>query len=142
MRYLLKTRFMMIALLLFFVGASDLFAQGRGGRNMDPAKAAAEQLTAMTEALGLSDEQVAQVGPILQGTLEKQLKMRDSMRAGGGDRASMREKLGELNDMQNTQLAEVLSEEQMVKYKEWRKEMQKARRGGRGQGRPGDRGTR
>jgi len=140
MRYI-QTRFLMIALLLFFVGGADLFAQGRGGRDIDPEKAAAEQLTAMTEALSLSDEQVAQVGPILKSTMEKQLEMRKKMRSEGADRRAMREMLGELNDSHNTQLAEVLSEEQMTKYKEWRKEQQKNRRGGRGQGRPGNRGT-
>jgi len=126
------SRFVPIIALMLFVGSSDLFAQGRGGRqNVDPEKALAEQLKVLTKGIDLTDEQVALVTPILQNTIKKQGELRESVRGGNVDRRAMRGKIDELIKSQNAQMAEILSEEQMKKYKEWQKEQLNNRRRGR-----------
>jgi Spy/CpxP family protein refolding chaperone len=96
--------------------ALPLQAQQRGpgpGRGMGPDLD--RQMAELTEVLDLTDEQAVEVRAVLEVQAEK----RREMFAEGprGDREAMRAAMTELQEQTELQLAEILSEEQMEKYR-------------------------
>lgn len=85
-----------------------------------------EQMVQLTDALSLTDEQVISV----RAVLEVQSARRDEMLADGPpeDRQAMRAARMGLREETETQLAEILSEEQMGKYAELVEQRRQARR--------------
>ena len=73
-----------------------------------------EELIAQLE---LSDEQAPKVAEILSAALDVRIEMIEEIRSGEGRRQGMREKMAEINDETEASLADVLSEDQMEKYK-------------------------
>ena len=67
--------------------------------------------------LVLSDEQAPKVAEILSAALDVRIEMIEEIRSGEGRRQGMREKMAEINDETEASLADVLSEDQMEKYK-------------------------
>lgn len=91
-------------------------AQGRsrgGGRgpNLD------EQMETLVEQLELTDEQAESVRDVLEMQGERRREVFEGG-SGGGDREAMRAAMAELQEETNLQLAEILTEEQMVKFSE------------------------
>lgn len=91
-------------------------AQGpgqRGGRgpNLD------EQMERLVEQLELTDEQAESVRAVLEMQGERRREVFQGG-SGGGDREAMRAAMAELREETNLQLAEILTEEQMVKFRE------------------------
>lgn len=86
-----------------------------------------DQMTALTERLALDEEQVVQVRKILQTRAESRRERLQAAR-GSGDRNAMMQVMQELQQETETKLAEVLSDEQMEKYREYVAEQQQRRR--------------
>lgn len=95
---------------------------GRGfGMSLD------DQVTALTERLTLDEEQVVKVREILETQAESRRERLQGMR-GSGDRNAMMQAMQEMQQETETLLAEVLSDEQMEKYREYVAELQQRRR--------------
>ena len=114
-------------LLIAAAAAAPVEAQAqRGGRgfgmNLD------DQMTVLTERLELDEEQVTKVREILQAQVESRRERFQGAGRGSMDRAAMMQALEEMREETETKLAEVLSEEQMEKYREYVGE-QRQRRG-------------
>ena len=86
-----------------------------------------DQMTALTERLTLDEEQVVKVREILETQVESRRERLQGMR-GSGDRSAMMQAMQELQQETETLLAEVLSDEQMEKYREYLAELQQRRR--------------
>ena len=102
-------------------------AQQRGpgpGRGMGPDLD--QQMEELTEVLALTDEQA----PKVRAVLEMQGERRREMFAGGppGDREAMRAAMMELQEETEVELAEILSEDQMTKYRAHVAERMRGRR--------------
>ncbi len=130
-------RLLTVALLLGLGPAVTAHAQ-RGMLTPDQMKA--RMTTEMEDTLsklGLDEATTAKVRPILTAGIEKRLalfrEMREMREAGGGNRGArgaMREKMMKLEEETEKELAGVLSEEQMAKYRELVAEKRAARRRG------------
>ncbi len=95
-----------------------------------------DRLAALQKELDLTDEQVAQVKPILEDREAKMMKMREShrgMERTDENRQAMRAEMQSLNKDTDARLAKVLNEGQMKQY---RKMMQQRSRRMRGRGGP------
>ena len=104
---------------LFAIGLSAtpaLAQQGPGGRRM---LSPDERLAQLTEQLDLTDEQAEQMKPIID---EQTKKQQDLFQNAGGDRETMRAEMTKLVEEMDEQYAEVLTEEQMNKYREMRQQ--------------------
>jgi len=89
----------------------------------------------LTQDLELSEEQAAEVRPILEGQREKMQALRDEFGPPGDevDRDAMRERMREIAEETDERLAQVLDEAQMEQYRKMRhRQMRGRRRGGRG----------
>ena len=114
--------FVMVAL----AAAAPVEAQAqRGGRGAG--MSLDDQVTALTERLTLDEEQVVQVRGILETQAESRRERFQGMR-GSGDRNAMMQLMQELQQETETRLAEVLSDEQMEKYREYVAELRQRRR--------------
>ena len=95
---------------------------GRGfGMSLD------DQMTALTERLALDEEQVVKVREILRTETETRRERMQGMR-GSMDRDAMMRIMREMQEEMETKLGEVLSEEQMEKYRKYVAEQQQRRR--------------
>ena len=113
-------------LLIAAAAAAPVEAQARRGgggfgMNLD------DQVTALTERLELDEEQVTKVREILQAQIETRQERFQGAR-GSMDRNAMMQMMQELQEETETKLAEVLSDEQLEKYREYVAE-QRQRRG-------------
>ena len=89
----------------------------------------------LTQDLELSEEQATEVRPILEEQREKMQALRDEFGPPGDetDRDAMRERVREIAEETDEQLAQVLDETQMEEYRKIRHhQMRGRRRGGRG----------
>lgn len=112
--------------LVALAAAAPLEAQAqRGARGFG--MSLDDQMTALTERLALDEEQVVQVREILQTQAESRRERLQAAR-GSGDRNAMMQLMQELQQETETRLAEVLSDEQMEKYREYVAELQQRRR--------------
>jgi Spy/CpxP family protein refolding chaperone len=106
-----------VALLALGLAATPAFAQqGPGGRRM---LSPDERLAQLTEQLELTDEQSEQMKPIIE---EQSRKQQEVFENAGGDRATMRAEMMKLMEETDELYAEVLTEEQMNRYREMRSE--------------------
>ena len=97
--------------------AEPLEAQAqRGGRGFG--MSLDDQMTALTERLTLDDEQATKVREILQAQTETRRERLQGVR-GSGDRNAVMQLMQKLQEETETSLAEVLSDEQMEKYREY-----------------------
>ena len=121
-----------VMLALVLSTATPLLAQGQGqGRRMGQLDV--DSLVAdLTVQLELTDEQAAQLKPVLE---EQYTAMRELMMAArqSGDMDSARPKMEELRKQHHEKVAKILTEEQLKKYQEIQ---ESARRRGMGR-RPG-----
>ena len=124
MKILLKS---IIMVLLLTAGFANAQAQGKGGRDMDPAKRADKQTTMMAEKLGLSADQTVKVKAINQQYAEKaKATFGDKEK---GEKGQNREAHQALRTEQNAELSKVLTKDQAAKW-----EQMKADRKGEGRG--------
>ena len=113
-------------LMVALAAAPALEAQAqRGGRGFG--MSLDDQMTALTERLALDEEQVVKVREILEAQAESRRERLQGVR-GSGDRSAMMEMMRELQQETETKLAEVLSDEQLEKYREYVAEQQQPRR--------------
>jgi Spy/CpxP family protein refolding chaperone len=101
---------MIFAFLLFSCGQDQPIRQRRS-----PAESAA----LLKEKLNLNDEQKDQIKQILENQQDKMMELRDSF---SGNRMEMREAMRELRDETDVRIEEVLTDEQKIKYKEFKEE--------------------
>jgi Spy/CpxP family protein refolding chaperone len=129
MRYTF-TKFVFAAAITLLPALS--FAQPPGGgRGGNPEEMMARQLTAMKEAVGLTEDQEKAIKPILAGQMKKQ---REMMEAGPSD--DMREKMMAMRTETNDKIKKVLKEDQIEKFEKFQAEQRGRRGGGRGPGGP------
>jgi hypothetical protein len=120
-------------LLLSFWLAPASFAQGRGVNPEQMQERMEAQNEETIKELGLPKAKADLVRPILQTSLEKRMDLMKNRQ----DRQAMRAKMGDLDQETETKLAEVLSKEEMVKYKKIQEERAAQRGNRRGDGRQG-----
>lgn len=112
--------------LVALAAAAPLEAQAqRGARGFG--MSLDDQMTALTERLALDEEQVAKVREILETQAESRRERFQAAR-GSMDRNAMMRMMQEFQQETETLLAEVLSEEQVEKYREFVAEQQQRRR--------------
>ena len=113
-------------LMVALAAAAPLEAQAqRGARGFG--MSLDDQMTALTDRLALEEEQVVKVREILETQAESRRERLQGVR-GSGDRNAMMQLMQELQQETETRLAEVLSDEQMEKYREYLAELQQRRR--------------
>jgi len=116
---------------MFVFAAAITFAQPPGGgRGGNPEQMVARQLTAMKEAVGLSEAQEKEIKLLLEEQVKKQRAMMED-----GPSDDMREKMMAMRQETNAKVKKVLKEEQIEKFDKFQAE-QRGRRGG-GPGGPG-----
>lgn len=86
-----------------------------------------DQVTALTERLALDEEQVVKVREVLEAQAESRRERLQGAR-GSMDRNAMMRMMREFQEETETRLAEVLSDEQMEKYREYVAEQRQRRR--------------
>ncbi|WP_423925457.1 hypothetical protein [Candidatus Palauibacter sp.] len=112
-------------ILIAVAAAAPLEAQAqRGGRGFG--MSLDDQMTALTERLELDEEQVVKVREILQAQVESRRERFQGVR-GSMDRDAMMAMMREMQEETETRLAEVLTDEQMEKYREYVAEQQQRR---------------
>ena len=112
--------------LVALAAAAPLEAQAqRGARGFG--MSLDDQMTALTERLALDEEQVVKVREILETRAESRRERFQAAR-GSMDRNAMMQMMQEFQQETETKLAEVLSEEQIEKYREYVAEQQQRRR--------------
>jgi hypothetical protein len=72
----------------------------------------------LTEELSLSDEQRGQVESVLRDAAGKMVGLREEHGGGGGDREAARKQLRKIQRETESQLSEILDDQQMKRYKE------------------------
>lgn len=118
-----------VALLLLagLVSAPQAAAQQRGPMG-DPAAMVDDHMEALTEAVGLSDEQVALIRPIYEGQAAKLSEMMAGARGQGRSAMeAMRPQLEALRDETHSEVRANLTEEQIEPYEDFVKAQQKER---------------
>lgn len=88
-----------------------------------------EQNKELAQELALTEEQTPKFMEIMTAAVDERIEMFAEMRGGGGDRQGIREKMAALDEETTEKLAEVLTEEQMKKYKEIQANRPRRRRG-------------
>jgi hypothetical protein len=132
-------RLALITLLLMFFGNASVLAQGRGNsRMMDKDGYVAQELTAINEAVGLSEEQSTAISALLGTQFDARRDMMTALRESGGDMGAMRDKMTELSTKTDELITAQLTEAQVPKFAEFRQKQQ-AERGQRRRGGPGGR---
>ena len=112
--------------LVALAAAAPLEAQAqRGARGFG--MSLDDQMTALTERLALDEEQVVKVREILETQAESRRERFQAAR-GSMDRNAMMRMMQEFQQETETLLAEVLSDEQVEKYREYVAEQQQRRR--------------
>ena len=112
--------------LVALAAAAPLEAQAqRGARGFG--MSLDDQMTALTERLALDEEQGVKVREILETRAESRRERFQAAR-GSMDRNAMMQMMQEFQQETETKLAEVLSEEQIEKYREYLAEQQQRRR--------------
>ncbi len=102
--------------------------QGRGG---DPAQMLDRQMTAMKEAVGLTDDQEKAIRPILMDQMKQQ---RELMANGPSDES--REAMMKMQTAATAKIKKVLKEDQIEKFDKFQAERMNRRRGPGGPGGP------
>jgi len=109
--------------LVAFMAIGSCYAQQR-----DPAARLQVEIEGLTIALGLSQEDVAKITPIVTEAQTKQLEAFAKMREGGTlDRNQMREEITKMRAETDKKLKEVLSAEQGEKLDAYRKKQAEER---------------
>ncbi|MCL7973216.1 MAG: hypothetical protein M8835_01495 [marine benthic group bacterium] len=108
----------LLAILSLVITSTPSSAQqgGPGGRRMSSPR---DRLAQLTEQLDLSDAQVDQMRPIIEEQTKKQQKIFEE---GSGDREKMRGEMMKLMQETDERYAEILTEEQMTRYREMRQQ--------------------
>lgn len=123
----------LIGVVLFFaLAAGSASAQRRQSLSPEEQQERFEkQLEELVAVLELSEEQTPQFVEIMEATNADRVDLMEDMRA-GADRGAVRDKMVKLSEQTDLALADVLSSEQMEKYKE----IQAQRRSQRGRRNP------
>lgn len=143
-----------LALTVFIASPADAQWGGGGGQRQRPSaeeieKRRQEERTRLFETLKLDDAQAELVNSLLTVRDEKLMEMVELMRASFGDRETMREMRGEMQDLRvdtEKKIDAALTEEQRLLYKEYREKEREnrgwgpRRRGGQAGGGGGDAG--
>jgi hypothetical protein len=122
------------ALGLAFVPSLQAQGGGGGGRQMGtPEERATAQITALTEALALTPDQVTKIKPIL---VKQYTDQAAAMQAAGGDMAAMRAANQERTTKVQAEITALLTDVQKPKYTAYLAEQAARRGGGQGGGAP------
>jgi hypothetical protein len=108
-------------------------AEGRGGWRNRQGKTAQDILDDMKECLNLTEEQVAQAQPIIEDQVQKRRETFESWREEGSqDRQSLKDAMQSLQEATESQLATILTEEQLEGLRKMQDEQREKRMGSRG----------
>jgi len=107
--------------LLFLTLTAGVVQAQPQNRNFDPEAMAKRQAQQIDEAVDLTEEQEGKVYALNLETGKKMRALREKYRQGGRTEG-MREKFAAIREEQNKKMAEILSEEQMEKYKKYLEE--------------------
>lgn len=120
-----------VFLLLCVSSTNHAFGQNRSTR-ANPDTMAARLTSLMEDRLALSEEQVASVAGINLKNTRELISLREEYR---GNREKMRSEAEKIREQRDTEMKEILTEEQFVKYEalmeEQQNRMRQGRRGGR-----------
>lgn len=120
------TKFVIAAAITLLPALS--FAQPPGGgRGGNPEQMMARQMTALKEAVNLTEDQEKAIKPIMEAQMKKQ---RELFEAGPSD--DMREKMMALRTETNNKIKKVLNEDQLEKFEKFQAEQRNRRPGGPG----------
>lgn len=102
-----------------------------------PSDRTARQIKSLTEALALTEDQIAKVQVVYEKYQPELEQIFKSFRSGsgGGDRQANRAKMGEIREKMSTEIKALLTAEQSEKYKTYLEENRSRGRRGSGQGR-------
>ncbi|AWW30907.1 DUF4890 domain-containing protein [Echinicola strongylocentroti] len=131
----MKKLLFVIALMTFTVFAADA-QQRKGRKEMSPDKMAERITDKMTEELDLDEAQQKEVYELNLKSSEERMEAREKAKE---EQEANREQMKADQEAQEKALQEILTPEQLEKWKEYQKESMDNRRGrrGRGPGRPG-----
>lgn len=107
------------------------WAQPPGGGRFDPKEMLDRQVTHLKSELKLSADQEKQVRGILEDSMKKQMALREKMEPGQPPSDEVRQEMMKIREDSDTQMAKVLDEKQLEKYKQIQSE-RRNRMGGRG----------
>lgn len=120
------------ALLLFVLAATSVFAQ-QGPRGMDKAAWLDRQMAALTEQVGLTEAQAAQVRPLLEAQFDQRQALFQQARGQGREAMqALRPQMQKLQEETDAKVEALLQEDQVAKYRAYREAQQAQRRGPRG----------
>lgn len=104
----------LITAVVWLLSAAAVFGQGQGfgGVNLEPEQAADRVTTELQNQLGLDDAQAEQVYQI-QLTFFTSAK---EVQGAGGERMEKAKRFKDLSDTRDSQLKDILTEEQFAKY--------------------------
>lgn len=111
-----------VALCTAALCSTPMLAQGGGGMRMTPD----ERVAAIDKAVGLTDEQKPKVKAIIEADMKKMMDLRNS----GDDMQTLRPKMMEIRNQENTDIKALLTDDQKTKYDAYLASM--PRRGGTG----------
>lgn len=111
-----------VALCTAALCSTPMLAQGGGMMRMTPD----ERVAAIDKAVGLTDEQKPKVKAIIEADMKKMMDLRNS----GGDMETVRPKMMEIRNQENTDIKALLTDDQKTKYDAYLASM--PRRGGMG----------
>ncbi len=118
---------LLLIALVAFMALGTAFGQRE---QRDPAARLQKEIDNLTTELSLSKEQVAQVTPIISENQKKQGELFAKMREGGGniDREQMRDERMKMRAETDQKLKAVLTPDQFMKLKAYRKKQMEERR--------------
>ena len=124
---------LVLFVLVAVMAVGSVYAQRDQRGPRDQAARLQREIDNLTTELGLSKDQVAQVTPIIAESQKKQAEAFAKMREGGGepDRDQMRDQAMKMRAETDMKLKAVLTKEQFVKLREFRKKQmeERAKRG-------------
>lgn len=114
---------------VIIISVTTVYSQGRRGMNMSAEEMAKMRTKRINESLKLDDKQEKSVYNILLDSSKKMREVRSQ-----SSRETMRDKMKKIHEDSNKKLEEVLTKEQLEKYKAHQEERRSSMRGRRGNG--------
>lgn len=120
-----KRIYLIVATLLLLMIANNIFSQNmRGRQGGDPKERLESTMKDLTEKLSLSENQADKIRDIF---VEHFKNSRPPMNGRGRENSDSSPPMMKNQDELDKKIIEVLTDEQVIKYKEWREEMKNMR---------------
>ncbi|MFA6276121.1 MAG: hypothetical protein WC622_05185 [Pedobacter sp.] len=116
-----------LVLSLVFVAGLAFGASAQQGGQRRMMATPEERVKQLDEKVKLTDDQKTKATAVYTEAAEVQKKMREEMQGGGGDMATMREKMTKMQADLDAKVTALLTEDQKKAYKTWQDEVKAAR---------------